>query len=155
VAAEDNLNPNQFHRLESDPDTAGKPMDLEASFMRHNMVQDMANKMGYSPESVKVNHAGDSYIEHRYGSYTGRYSGYNTLSIHHDSVPDTPNVNSMGRAVLAGTGLKHGPVGSVEVIKGVGNYVPNLEKAHEQIRPHHIQSALEEYVTSQQPKRTT
>jgi hypothetical protein len=153
MSASDNLNPSQFHRLESDPDTAGKPMDVEVSFIRHNIIQDMAKKMGYSPNDVKVSHSGDSYVEHRLGPYTGRYSGWNTLSIHHDSVPDTPNVNSIGRAVLGRAGLKHGPIATVPVIKGVGNYVPDLEKAHDSIRPHHIQSALEDYVNSKKTKR--
>jgi hypothetical protein len=148
-----NLNQNQFktvsHRLESDPETSGNPMDVEHSIMRHTMMQNMAKEKGYSQKNVKVDHSGDSYIEHRLGSYTGRYSGYNMLNIHHDSVPDTPNVNHMGKAVLAETGLKHGPIASVEVIKGVGNYVPDLEKAHQKIQSHHIQSALEEYVNSQ------
>jgi ribosomal protein L32 len=148
-----NLSPKQFpeifHRLESDPETAGNPMDVEHSFMRHTMMQDMAKEKGYSPNDVKVDHSGESHIEHRLGSYTGRYRGYNVLDIHHDSVPDAPNVNHMGRAVLASLGIKHGPVASVEVIKGVGNYVPNLEKAHAKIQSHHIQSALENYVNSQ------
>ena len=148
-----NLNPHQFpdafHRLESDPDTAGEPMDIEMSALRHSTMHNMAKEKGYSPKDVKVDHSGDSFIEHRLGPYTGRYSGYNTLAIHHDAVPDTPNVNHVGRAVLAATGLQHGPVAHVEVFKGVGNYVPDLEKAHEKIQPHHIQSALEDYVNSQ------
>lgn len=149
MSASDNLNSQQFHhRLENDPDTAGKPMDIEVSALRHNLVLDMAKNKGYSPSSVKVDHQGDSFIEHRLGQYTGRYSGGNLLHIHHDSVPDNPNVNSTGRAMMAALGMKSGPVASVEIIKGVGNYVPNIEKADAKIHAHHIQSALEEYVNS-------
>ena len=155
-----NLNDMQFHpdfgnydkyhevvnKLSSDPQFQGGKTNLELDLHRNALVHDFAKKKGYRPSDVKIGQDGSSYIEHRIGPWSARYTGYNQIAIHHDSVPDTPNLSPAGHTVPASMGYKTGAVGHAEIFPGVGNYVPDLEKADAQVMPHHVQSALERFI---------
>jgi hypothetical protein len=155
-----NLNDMQFHpdfgnydkyhevvnHLQSDPQFKGGKSDVELDLLRHNNMQELAKKKGYRSSDVKVGSDGSSFIEHRIGPWSARYTGYNQIAIHHDSVPDTPNLSPAGHHILSSMGYRTGAVGHAEVFPGVGNYVPNLEKADAKVQPHHVQSAFERFL---------